>query len=367
MEFDLFYELSVPSFSGRDECRVFHESLEELAWAEACGFRTAWLVEHHFMPGYSHSAAPDVFLAAASQRTIRLRLGHAIIPLPYTHPVHVAERIATLDILSGGRVELGFGRGFSPAEYAAFGVDMADSRSLVEESLHIIRQAFTGVPVHFAGRHFKLDGQQIVPCVVQQPHPPLWTAAVSPESFRMAALQGVGALAGPFKPWFMIKEDIKRYRRHWREQHGKAPPAPGKNPRVGMTIGVFCLEDGGQARALAKEAFVWFYRQLLRQTRPVLERLYASYEYYRKMGSLAGLIDKSLSLATLEKLGMVIVGDPSHCVKRLRALENAGVDHVLCAIGAGVLATEQVRASMHVLAEQVMPHFTRSNEDPAYR
>jgi len=357
MRFDLFYELSVPAFAGRDESQVFHETLDELSLAEDCGFTTAWLVEHHFMPEYSHSSSPELFLAAASQRTRRLRLGHAIVPLPYNHPVRVAERLATLDVLSAGRLEFGFGRGFSPKEYASFGADMADSRTITRESLDIILRSFAGAPISYDGRHFQLEAVEVLPKVVQRPHPPVWTAAVSPESYELAAELGVGALVGPFKPWFMVREDIKRYRAAWAKHQGEGPPAAGANPRVGMTVGIFCLEDGAEARRIAKEGTVWFYRQLLGQTRPVLEKLYDSYEYYRKVGRLSGLIDKTLSLGTLETLGMVIVGDPEHCVRKLRAFEAAGVDHVLCAVGAGVLPTEQVRRSLRVMARDVLPAF----------
>lgn len=357
MHFDLFYELSAPAFAGRGEAAVFADTLEELALADTLGFRTAWLVEHHFMREYSHSSAPDLFLAAASQRTRRLRLGHAIIPLPYHHPVQVAERLATLDLLSGGRVEFGFGRGFSPREYASFGVDMGESRSRVRESLQVILEAFRGAPLQHRGEHFALDGIEVVPQPVQRPHPPLWTAAVSPESFELAAELGIGALVGPFKPWFMVREDIKRYRRAWRARHGDGPPRSDQNPRVGMTVGIFCLPDGRRARELAREGLVWFYRQLLTQTRPVLERLYSGYEYYRRFGRLGGLLDKAASLGVLESAGMAVVGDPEHCIRKLRGLEAAGVDHVLCAVGAGVLPTELTRESMQLLAERVLPAF----------
>ncbi|HKK13584.1 MAG TPA: LLM class flavin-dependent oxidoreductase [Gammaproteobacteria bacterium] len=360
MDFDLFYELSVPAFLGRSETEVFHDALAELELAEACGFRSAWLVEHHFMTEYSHSSAPDLFLAAASQRTRRLRLGHGIVPLPYAHPVKVAERLATLDVLSGGRLDFGFGRGFSPKEYDTFGVSMGESRSVTEESLAILQASFRGEPVTFHGRHFQLDGVPILPRVVQRPHPPLWTAAVSPESFELAARLGIGALVGPFKPWFMVREDIRRYRKHWRQTHGDGAATQSQNPRVGMTLGVFCLEDGKRARELARPAMTWFYRQLFAQTLPVLEKLYESYEYYRRLGRLRGLLDKAVNLTVLESLGMVIVGDPEHCSERLQALADAGVDHVLCAIGAGALPTAQVRASMEVLARHVMPRFAGS-------
>ena len=357
MRFDLFYELSVPAFGGRDESQVLHDTLDELELADRLGFQTAWVVEHHFMREYSHSSAPDIFLAAAAARTTRLRLGHGIIPLPYHHPVHVAERLATLDILSRGRVEFGFGRGFSPLEYQTFGVAMADSRALTEESLEVIRRTFAGGPVSFHGRRFHIERLDVLPRIVQRPHPPIWIAAVSPESFELAARLGVGVLVGPFKPWFMVKEDIRHYREAWRRHHGEGAPTPFQNARVGMTLGVFCLEDGRRARALAGEGIVWFYRKLLEQTSPVLKRLCESYEYYRKLGRLSGLLTPAVNLTVLERLGMVVVGDPAHCVKRLRALQAQGVDHLLCALGAGALPTDLVRAAMRTIAEQVMPRF----------
>lgn len=355
MRFDLFYELAVPAFAGRTESQVYGETLEEIELADELGFDTAWVVEHHFMREYSHAGAPDVFLAAAAARTRRIRLGHAVVPLPYHHPVHVAERLATLDILSRGRVEFGFGRGFQPREYAAFGVDMADSRALVEESLAILKRAFAGGPLRHAGRHYRLDDVEVLPRVVQRPHPPLWMAAVSPESFELAARLGVGVLAGPFKPWFMIERDIERYRAACDAAPGDVRQSAGRNTRVGMTLGVVCLEDGERAREIARTNLTWFYRELLRHTAPVLERLYPSYERYAQMKPLKGLLAHAVHLPLLESLGLVVAGDPAHCLERLAKYRAAGVDHLLLAVGAGASESRVVRESLHALARHVLP------------
>jgi len=355
MEFDLFYELAVPSFAGRSEQQVFEETLEEIALADRLDFHTVWLTEHHFMPEYGHSSAPDLFLAAAAQRTQRIRLGQAIVPLPYHHPLQVAERVATLDILSGGRSELGFGRGFSPKEYAAFGVRTEDSRTLVDEALQVLLLAFRETePISFHGQHFTFDNVSVRPRVVQKPHPPLWMAAVSPESFDLAAKLGLGVLAGPFKPWFMVKEDIRRYREAFARYHGADPR---KAPRVGMTLGIFCLDDHAEARAGARTNITWFYRELLRLTTPILTGLQGGYEYYRKYGSLAHILKGTINLPVLERLGMVVAGDPRHCRKKLAAYQDAGVDHLLCAVGAGASSTELTQRSLKVLSEQVLPAF----------
>ncbi len=363
MQFDLFYELSVPEQLGCSEQQIFSQALDEIALADTLDFKTAWLVEHHYMKGYSHSSAPELFLAALSQRTKKIRLGHAIVPLPYSHPVRVAERAATLDILSGGRLEFGFGRGFSPKEYSSFGVAMCDSRTITKESFEIIKQSFSSDNViNYEGQHFKLNDIEIFPKVLQEPHPPLWTAAVSPSSYETAAQLGIGAMVGPFKPWFMVKEDIKLYRKSWKKYQSNSNNEKNKslNPKVAMTVGILCLEDEKRARQIGKPAFEWFYRNLLQQTSPVLKNLHESYEYYKSIGKFQGLLSKTVNLKILETFGLVIVGNPEHCVKKLKKLEAASVDHVLLAIGAGAIDTTIVKESMQLINDKVIPHFKKN-------
>ncbi len=348
MQFDLFYEISQPPHCPRDEAQAFEHTLAELELADKLGFGCAWLVEHHFMPGYSHSSAPDLVLAAASQRTRKLRLGLGVTPLPYHHPLQVAERAATLDILSRGRLEMGIGRGFAPHEFRAFNVDMAHSRSLTTESLTILRQALTDGHVDFHGQHFQLDQLDLTPAPLQRPHPPLWSAAVSPDTFIWAAQQQLGALAGPFKPWLMVKQDIRQYLQHWQAEQA---------PRAGMTVGLFCLPDGRRARELARPALVWFYQQLFATTVPVLEKLYPSYEHFHDLGKFRHLLKLGINLTLLETFGMAVVGSPAECIDKLKTYQEAGVTHLLCAVGAGALDTHLIRESMQCIAEQVMPAF----------
>src|SRR5918996_2032371 len=125
MRFGVFYELQLPKpWQEGDERRLFHEALDQVALADRLGFDYAWEVEHHFLDEYSHSSAPEVFLAACSQRTKRIRLGHGIVQMPprFNHPARVAERIATLDLVSNGRVEFGTGESASEMELGGFGV-----------------------------------------------------------------------------------------------------------------------------------------------------------------------------------------------------------------------------------------------------
>ncbi|BBP00842.1 LLM class flavin-dependent oxidoreductase [Sulfuriferula nivalis] len=346
MQLDLFYEISQPPQIQRTEAQAFEQSMQEITLADSLGFGTAWLVEHHFMRSYSHSSKPDLVLAALSQRTQNIRLGLGVTPLPYHHPIHVAERAATLDILSNGRLELGIGRGFSPQEYRAFGADMAHSRTMTAESLDIIKLAFARQPVTYHGQHYQLDALDILPYPVQTPHPPIWSAAVSPDTFLWAAQAQLGMLAGPFKPWLMVKQDIKHYLEAWQN------PQPA---RTGMTVGVLCLPDGKKAKALAKEAFVWFYQQLFATTLPVLEKLYPSYEHFHDLGKFRNLLKLGINLTMLETFGMAVVGTPEECIDKLQKYREAGVTNLLCAVGAGAVPTEIVQESMHCLAQDVMP------------
>ncbi|WP_413436858.1 LLM class flavin-dependent oxidoreductase [Sulfuriferula sp. GW1] len=346
MQFDLFYEISQPPHLARSEAQAYADTLAEIELADRLGFGCAWLVEHHFMRGYSHSSKPDLVLAAASQRTRHIRLGLSVVPLPYHHPVHVAERVATLDILTAGRLELGIGRGFSPQEYGVFGAAMSDSRNRTAESLAILRQSFLRRPVTFHGEHYHLDALDILPYPVQSPHPPLWTAAVSPDTFTWAAQQQLGMLAGPFKPWMMVKHDIRNYL-----DSAAAAPAP----RAGMTVGIFCLPDGKRARELAKPALTWFYTALFATTLPVLEKLYPSYEHFHDLGRFRSLIKLGINLKLLETFGMAVVGTPAECIEKLQKYREAGVTNLLCAVGAGALPTEAIQESMHCIAEDVMP------------
>jgi alkanesulfonate monooxygenase SsuD/methylene tetrahydromethanopterin reductase-like flavin-dependent oxidoreductase (luciferase family) len=348
LQFDLFFEVSQPPHIERSEAQAYAELLDDIAYADQLGFGCAWLVEHHFMRGYSHCSKPELLLAAAAQRTRRLRLGHAIIPLPLHHPVHVAERVATLDLLCGGRLEVGIGRGFAPLEYDVFGADMANSRQLTDEALAILRLSFARRPVTFSGKHYRIDELDIVPHVVQSPHPPLWTAAVSPETFAWAAQQELGVLAGPFKPWFMVRHDIETYRAAWR---GSAAP------RIGMTVGILCMEDAAAARALAKQAFTWFYRELYRTTLPVLEKLYPGYEQIHELGRFRSLMKLGIDLGLLETFGLVVVGTPDECAKKLAKFHAAGVTHLLCAVGGGAVESSVVRETMDNLARHVLPRF----------
>src|SRR5687767_13142524 len=180
MRFGLFYEHQLPRpWEDDSNEKLLTDALDQIELADRVGFDHVWEVEHHFLEEYSHSSAPEVFLAAASQRTKNIRLGHGIVQLPVevNHPARVAERIATLDLVSGGRVDFGTGEGSSQAELGGFGVPRGEKRAQWEESIDVVTRMLVEEPfTGHRGRWIDAPPRNVVPKPKQKPHPPLWVA-----------------------------------------------------------------------------------------------------------------------------------------------------------------------------------------------
>lgn len=341
MEVDLFLELARPPGSDgspRAAISDVHEDLIAIAKAaDKLGVGAIWLPEHHFLGDYSASAAPDMLLAAIARETFSIRLGFAIVPLPIHDPVRVAERFATLDILSGGRVMWGVGRGVTKTELDGFGVDPATTRTSSIDRLSDLRRYLETGVLERGGARFELN---------PPPSPRLregWMAAVSPESFDLAAELGLGVLTGPFKPWPMINADLKRYR-------AKLPAGP-----TSFTMAAYCGLDHEQARRRAGPGILWAYRRILDVTRSMMVRQVEGYEHYRKLGWVTPLLDGVLGLGVLETLGLACVGGPDHLARRLRTLRRSGIDRVSLVLGGGDLSVREVTESLELVMADVMP------------
>src|SRR5881394_1717619 len=202
MQFGIFYEHQLPRPWQEDsELRMISEALEQVELADRLGIDYAWEVEHHFLEEYSHSSAPEVFLAACSQRTSRIRLGHGIVQLPlaFNHTARVAERIATLDLISDGRVEFGTGESSSEAELGGFLIDRDTKRAQWEEALDAVTRMLVEEPfAGYDGDHLRMPPRNVVPKPLQKPHPPLWVACSRRETIHLAATKGIGALSFSF-------------------------------------------------------------------------------------------------------------------------------------------------------------------------
>ena len=199
MKFGIFYELQLPRpWQEGDELRLYQDALTQLETADRLGYDYAWVVEHHFLEEYSHSPSPESFLAAASQRTRNIRLGHGIFQLTTNHPARVAERVAVLDLLSNGRCEFGMGESASITELTPFGRDMETKKEVFEEAVRAIFPMFKDGGCEHHGKYFDIPLRNVVPKPVQKPHPPLWMACSQLPTIERAGQNGFGALGFQF-------------------------------------------------------------------------------------------------------------------------------------------------------------------------
>ncbi len=202
MKFGVFYEHQLPRpWSAESESQIYREALDQVELADQLGIDFAWEVEHHFLEEYSHSPAPEVFLAACSQRTKRIRLAHGVMLMApgYNHPARAAERLATLDLVSDGRVEWGTGESSSLAELGGFAISVEEKREMWREGTEQAANMMVMDPYPgYQGKYFSMPCRNVVPKPVQRPHPPLWVACSRRETIHLAARNGIGALTFAF-------------------------------------------------------------------------------------------------------------------------------------------------------------------------
>ena len=261
MRFGIFYEHQLPRpWVEGAELRLFQEALDQVELADKLGLDFAWEVEHHFLEEYSHSSAPEVFLAACSQRTKRMRLGHGIVLMPpsYNHPARVAERIATLDLVSGGRVEWGTGQGASAAELGGFGIDPEERHAMwleavTEAANMLVMDPYPG----YQGKYFSMPCRNLVPKSVQKPHPPLWVACSKRDTIHQAARNGIGALTFAFvDPSEAVKWVAEYY--DIIKSDACVPIGHTVNANIAMVAGFSCHADEAEARRRGLDGFRFF-------------------------------------------------------------------------------------------------------------
>ena len=335
-------EFAAPSFSAGSGRAVFEDGFALARAADAAGFDTVWAVEHHFLGAYSHAAAPDMLLAAIARETSRIGLGFGVVPLPIHEPVRIAERFATLDLISDGRLRWGVGRGITVTELEGFGVSPSDSRAVFHERLAALRAILETGAFERDGVSYELEPDP------RRVRPDGWLAAVSPESFDLAAELGLGAMAGPFKPWPMVRADLARYRRL------------RPDGETSFAIAVYCEPDGRAARRRAEPGLIWAYRRILEIARPMLARQISGYEHYRRLGRVTGLLERTISLRVLEALGLAVVGDPDHVARKLTSLQASGLDRVSLIIGGGDLKAAETIDCVETIATDVLPRLAKS-------
>lgn len=355
MKFGVFYEHQLPRpWSEDDERRLYHEALEQVELADSLGLDYVWVVEHHFLEEYSHSSAPEVFLAACASRTEQIRLGHGIklVPPAYNPVPRVAEQVSTLDIVSDGRVEFGVGESGSTMELAAYGVPVEEKYEMWKEATREACNMMTAEPyAGHDGDYFSMPPRNVLPKPVQDPHPPLWMACPSREMIEVAARHGVGALCFAFKSPDQAEEWVERYVEVFKEEC--EPIGWSVNPRIAMTTGFSCHEDSETAVERGREGFNFFrwalaYYYVFGSHRPGVDNLWEQYK--DGPNQLPEITDNAM-------------GNPEEIRETLREYEDAGVDQMILVQQGGRNEHEHICESLELFAGEVMPEFHAKEEE----
>lgn len=343
MKFGIQNLLSIREWQTHAE--VYGHALAECRLADELGFDTVWLAEHHFSH-YGICPSLAVLAAAVARETRRVRIGTAVVIAPFAHPIRIAEEWAMVDILSGGRLEFGLGRGYQPKEFEGLGVSMERTRERFDESLELIRQAWTRDRVTFEGEFYTVRDVAVLPKPLQKPHPPLWTAAVSPDTYTLAARRGLRLLTSPaFTPFDILRKNYDAYRAEWRAAHG----ADGGEIILNKIIHV--ADSSRQAREDLREPIQWFFRTQADLIADPAGAPPDQYRFYRRVR------ENLLSLSDEVALDQAaIVGDPEEVADKIRAHADAlDVTYFMGAFSRGGLPHEKVTHSMRLFAEKVMP------------
>ncbi|HZO37030.1 MAG TPA: LLM class flavin-dependent oxidoreductase [Solirubrobacteraceae bacterium] len=373
MRFGIFYEHQLPRPWGPGaEQQMIADALEQIEIADRVGFDVAWAVEHHFLEEYSHSSASDVFLAAASQRTKRIRLGLGIMPLPpgYQHPARVAETAAMLDLVSGGRVELGTGETSSGAELGGFGVDRASKRAQWDESLDVMTRMMVEEPfAGWDGRYLSMPQRNVVPKPVQKPHPPLWVACSNRETIRLAGRKGLGALSFSFVEPEEAREWVDEYRSIIASERC-VPGGFAVNPRFAVTLPMMIHEDERTALERGLDGAQFFGYSLAHyyvfgEHRPGRTNIYEEFLERRERTGL-GATGGSISAQMLQQgLGSLrgAIGTPAQVRELVERYEAAGVDQVIFVMQTGRTRHEHICEAIELFGRDVLPAFAARADD----
>jgi alkanesulfonate monooxygenase SsuD/methylene tetrahydromethanopterin reductase-like flavin-dependent oxidoreductase (luciferase family) len=377
MRFGIFYEHQLPRpWDDGAEQRLISDALEQVELADRLGIDYVWEVEHHFLEEYSHSSASEVFLGAASQRTSRIRLGFGIVAIPpgYQHPARVAEKVAMLDLVSGGRCEFGTGETSSGAELEGFGVHRDSKRDQWEEALDVVARMFVEEPfAGWDGRYVRMPPRNIVPKPVQRPHPPLWVACSRRETIRLAAEKGIGALSFAF----VEPEDAKEWVDEYYAIVASERCVPGGfavNPNVAAVLPMMCHPDEATAIERGIDGAHFFGYSLAHyygfgEHHPGRTSIWEEFLAHRDQRGFAREIvtpdEAPLGVRIMQEgLGSLrgAIGSPEQVADLCRRYEAAGVDQLIFVLQAGRNRHEHICEALEVFSEQVLPEFAQRAE-----
>lgn len=378
MKLDLLYELQPkvkpwdrphPYGQRAAEQQTYDEAMEQIRLADRLGFQTVWCVEHHFREGRSACPSNEVVLGALSQATENIRLGFGVVLMPpgFQHPARVAEKVATVDILSHGRVEWGTGRS-TPMEQLAFGVPADDrSRAQWREAVQFVVEAWKRERISWDTELLKMPERVQIPKPYQDPHPPCWLAAASEPSAVTAGKDGLGLLSfALLQPVSAMAHVIEVYRD---AQTNPGPPVTDvRNDRVGAYTLVHCCDDLDAAGQYGLwDSVRWWYRHLAEFTLEWEVPNMAPEQRDAMFPLLKPSIEGNIDVNRYTDEDMIIVGTPEQCLEKILRYEEAGVDQLLCYVQFGMLPHETVMRNLELLGTQVIPELERRGHRVDYK
>jgi natural product biosynthesis luciferase-like monooxygenase protein len=340
MKFAVYAMPSYDTSFGLTQGEFLRKTVDQFVSAEALGYDSVWVNEHHFHSYGGLFPSLPAILSALSQRTTRVRLGTSVVVLPLHHPLDVAEEMAMVDLLSNGRLDLGIGRGFVEHDYQVFGVDYTDAQDRLKESIDIVRQAWTGDTFSFKGRYWNVDNVQVWPRPEQQPHPPIWLAvAGNPASLDFAAAEGFSVVTtGHSRTPEKLAPLAQHYREAWQAAGHTAPPD--------LAVHYHCViaEDRAEARRIAEHG-LHVHNRLNHETRSLSK-------------DVPGPEPEHPPVEALVEDARMLCGTPEDVINILRrAADATGLTEAHCLFQFGSVTFDQAQRSLELFAREVMPKF----------
>lgn len=340
MDIGTFLLMQSPSHRPSEE--IYARGVELGQAAESLGFKNVWLGEHHFST-YGYLSRPAQLATYIAAKTTKIRVGTAVIVVPLHHPLLVAEEVATLDLLSGGRADIGFGRGYQHYEFARFGLELDAARARWDESIDIIMKAFEGKPFTYQGKHYQLPETSVFPLPLQKPHPPIWVVAQSPYAIEATVRRGFNVLTGGYgMPVEMLGEFGNIMKRAVDQVRPKTKPC------IGVQRAVYVTKSEADARDAAEQAR-WNMRVTL--------SLRNGYEQVVNGAAVPVPVPNEPSIDELIERHLVI-GTPDTVIRQIKRIQDlVGITHFNCAFWIGDLDQQRVLKSMELFSQEVMPAF----------
>jgi len=346
MKFALFTHLPWPE--GTDPKRIFEQATEEVQYGEELGFHSAWLAEHHFSR-YGLGSSSLVLAASMAAQTKTIRLGTAVLVPPLHHPVRLAEDTATVDAISGGRLDVGFGRGTAGYEYTGLNVDREESQERFQESIGVIQGLWTTPEYSHHGRYYQVDQTTLVPPPVQKPHPPIYLAATRTEAtLEYVASTGHSLMVGVVQDTPDALDLCRRFVELSRTAGHNLPMS-----QIPFFRYFYVAESEAEARKDSQAALNWTLDMTQwRRTFTVGSEVNLRLQDWRDTRSE---LPPSYDYLCEHR---AIIGTPDQCVAKIKELQQQGIEYFGCNFSFGGLDHKKLLRSMELFSREVMPHFT---------